>query len=530
MSGTTEDETVDGAFANRIDDLSLAEKVGQLFQVGFHGTEPTESIRELIADYHVGGVIYFARNVETASQTAALSAALQDHATETSGIPLLIAADQEGGTSTRVPFGAVPPSNMALGATGSESLAREFGEAVGRQISALGINFDLAPVLDVNNNPDNPVIGPRSFGADPALVSDFGVAVTEGLQSAGIAACGKHFPGHGDTAVDSHEAMPVIDHGRDRLDRVELRPFRAAIDAGIDAVMSSHVFFPEIVADDDIPATLSEPVLTGLLRDELGYDGLVATDCLEMNAISDGVGTAEGAVQAVAAGADIVYVSHTPKRQRAAVEAVVDAVRAGDIPEDQIDDSAERVLRLKDRVVAPSETPSVDAALEGVEAMSARVATEAVTLVRDDADRIPVAEDADLFVWDFPAQRRSEAAEAVAYVDALVDHLSDSGYTVRRHSFADGERDLPAVENEVVLVCARNAANGADQRAVVEQAEAAGHRVVTLAMTNPYDARALPDARTLLTTYDDSPSMLEAAGDVITGQIDARGDLPVELD
>jgi len=514
-----------------VSDLSLEAKVGQLFQVGFHGTEPSDAVRELVADYGVGGVIYFSRNVETPAQTAALSAALQEEARDATGVPLSISTDQEGGIVSRVPFGTIPPGQMALGATRDADLARELGAAVAGQLRAVGINTDFAPVLDVNNNPDNPVIGVRSFGSDPALVGELGSAVAAGLQSGGVAACGKHFPGHGDTATDSHEAMPTVGHDRDRLDAVELAPFRAAVDAGVDAIMTAHVNFPAIEPDPDVPATLSERVLTGLLRRELGFDGVVVTDCMEMSAIADGVGTVDGAVRTIRAGADVVLVSHTPERQRAAIEAVVDAVRDGTIPEERIDESVRRVLRLKARRFAGVDAPPVETAAETLRETAARVARSAVTLVSDEGDLVPLPDDADVFVWDFPAGRGSAAEDSGVDPSPLVDALEERGRTVRRHTFGDGahtEEALPAVnDDEIVLACTFDAASDSRQARVVRAALDRELPVAVLALRNPYDRRVLSDAPTFVTTYDYAPASLEAAADVLTGRREARGRLPV---
>ena len=517
-----------------VDDLALEAKVGQLFQVGFHGTAPTDTIRELVTDYGVGGVIYFSRNIETPSQTAALSTALQNAARAASGIPLSISVDQEGGTVSRVPFGTVPPGQMALGATGDGDLAREFGAAVAGQLRAVGINTNFAPVLDVNNNPDNPVIGVRSFGDDPELVGELGSAVAAGLQDGGVAACGKHFPGHGDTDVDSHEAMPTVGHDRDRLDTVELAPFRTAIDAGIDAIMTAHVNFPTIEPDPDVPATLSERVLTGLLREELGYDGVVVTDCMEMSAIADGVGTVEGAVRAIRAGADVVLVSHTADRQRAAIEAVVNAVRDGTIAEERIDESAQRVLRLKAQRFDHSDTPSVEAAGETLTETAVQVGQQAATLVDDDEDLLPFPEGSDVFIWEFPSERRSAAEDSTTDTTALVDALEARGRTVRRHTFTDERAsadDLPVVDDdEIVLACTYDAASNPEQVQTVRTALDAGLPIAVLALRNPHDRRVLPGAPTFLTTYDDSEAMLRGAADLLTDERAGNSQLPVSLD
>lgn len=515
-------------YERRLEELAVEQKVGQLFVVGFQQPHASGPIRELVSEYHVGGVVYFDRNVESAEQTAELSATLQSLAREATGIPLLVATDQEGGTVSRIPFGTTPPGGMAVGATEDPALAADLAGAVGTQLRSVGVNLNLAPVLDVNSDPDNPVIGNRSYGSDPELVAEMGTAAAAALQDRGVAACAKHFPGHGDTAVDSHHALPVVDHGRERLDRVELRPFRAGIEAGVDAVMTAHVDFPAIEPDEGVPATLSRAVLTGLLREELGHEGLVVTDCMEMNAIADGVGTVEGAVRAIRAGADVVLVSHTPSLQTAAIEAVVDAVEAGELPEERVDDAARRVLRLKDARVDPGSPPAVDDARERVVEASRGVARAAVTLHRDDADRLPIDADG-VFVWEYETGGGSPAEDAGGYADAVAELLAARGYAVRRHAFGDDPERPPVRDDEVVLVLADDAVAHDVQPSTVRRSLDDNLPVVVLAVVSPYDLRAFPAAPTVLTTYDDSRPMLEAAADVLAGRRAARGTLPVTL-
>ncbi|MFW6229939.1 MAG: glycoside hydrolase family 3 protein, partial [Halanaerobium sp.] len=284
----------------RIAAMSLEEKVGQLFQVGFSGSTVNDEIKDLIENYHIGGVIYFSRNIKNPAQTAELSNNLQQLALDSgSGFPLFISADQEGGTVTRLKGATHFPGNMALGAAQSKNLTEKVAQATASELKNLGINVNLAPVLDVNNNPANPVIGVRSFGEDPELVAELGMSYIKGLQSEGITATAKHFPGHGDTDTDSHLDLPIIKHQRSRLDEVELYPFKKAIEAGVDSIMTAHVYFPAIEKEEGIPATLSKSVLTDLLRDELKFEGLIITDCMEMNAIVNTFGTVEGAVRTI---------------------------------------------------------------------------------------------------------------------------------------------------------------------------------------------------------------------------------------
>jgi beta-N-acetylhexosaminidase len=328
--------------------VALRKKVGQLFMVGFDALEANEHITRMIREQHIGGVILFRRNVHTPEQLSALTRQLQEINAEVSDEPLLIAIDQEGGMVMRIEQGVTPlPSAMAFQETGSVDDCEALSFVNGDELRQIGINMNLAPVLDVNNNPLNPVIGVRAFGEDADTVSKYGVAAMQGMRRAGVIATGKHFPGHGDTSTDTHYDLASVPHDLARLHAVELAPFKAAIDAGIDAIMTAHVMFPAIEPDPAIPATLSKAVLTDLLRKQMGFNGTVISDCLEMAAISEGIGVAKGAIATLQAGADIVLVSHRPERQLAAIEAVLQAVESGELAMAQIDEAVARVSRLK---------------------------------------------------------------------------------------------------------------------------------------------------------------------------------------
>ncbi|NVE01138.1 beta-N-acetylhexosaminidase [Massilia sp. BJB1822] len=326
----------------------LREKVGQLFMVGFDALEANDSIKRLIREKKVGGVILFRRNVHTPEQLSALCRELQDINAEVSDEPLLIALDQEGGMVMRIEQGVTPiPAAMAFQEAGSVQDCEQLTHIGADEMRQIGINMLLAPVLDVNNNRLNPVIGVRSYGEEPATVIEYGMAAVRGVKSAGIAATAKHFPGHGDTASDTHHSTALVPHDKERLHAVELAPFREAIAQGVDAIMTAHVVFPAFEADTSVPATLSKAVLTGLLRDEMGYQGTVISDCLEMAAISEGVGIPQGAISTLLAGTDIVLISHREAQQHAAIDAVLEAVEQGRIPLARIDEAARRVHELK---------------------------------------------------------------------------------------------------------------------------------------------------------------------------------------
>ncbi|WP_245575061.1 beta-N-acetylhexosaminidase [Chitinilyticum litopenaei] len=363
--------------------LTLAQKIGQLLMVGFDGLVPDAQIESLLDEEQVGGIILFRRNADTPEQVAALTRALQMRNAQASRVPLMIAMDQEGGMVARLETGMTPlPSAQAFAAAGSVADCRRLTQLANAELRQLGVNVNFAPVLDVNNNPRNPVIGVRAYGSDAETVSRFGLAALQAIHAAGVLPVVKHFPGHGDTEVDSHLGLPLIAHGRQRLQDVELKPFAAALAAGAPAVMSAHVVFPAFEADRDTPSTCSHAVLTGLLREEMGFGGLVFTDCLEMEAIASGMGVVAGALAAFKAGADILLVSHRLERQRAVHAALLQAVLSGDIPESRVDASLARILAVKQQYRMADWQGAVPAGLRSAEALALSAAVHRRALQR----------------------------------------------------------------------------------------------------------------------------------------------------
>jgi beta-N-acetylhexosaminidase len=325
--------------------------------VGFDGQAVSQDLRSLLRDYGTGGVVLFARNVDTPEQVAELVREMQSVARDGGhDLPLLVAVDQEGGRVARLrePWTLWPPLR-AVGRAGSEELARRMGEGLATELKACGIGCDFAPVLDVDTNPRNPVIGDRSFGDDPEQVGLLGAAMIRGLQGQGVIASAKHFPGHGDTDVDSHLELPAVDHSLSRLRDVELRPFRKAVDAQVATVMTAHVLVREL--DDALPATLSPHVIHPLLRDEMKFDGVVISDDLEMKAVSDRWTPAARAVLAAQAGCDVLIFSKSHHAQVEAIEALVRAVEAEQIGWQEMDDVCARIRRLKERFLLPYVDP-----------------------------------------------------------------------------------------------------------------------------------------------------------------------------
>ena len=549
--------------------MTVDEKVGQLVvptllsSYTSSDSETYDNLVSLIHEQHVGGVhIFGARTAapdvllnptyaRTALGQPLDAASLLNRLQAIAPLPLLVTADFETGAGFRLEGATNFPSAMAFGAAGDPQLAREAGRITAVESRAIGVHVNFAPVVDVNNNPRNPVINIRSFGEDPDAVAALAAAYIEGLADGGMIATVKHFPGHGDTDIDSHLALPVLRHPRTRLDAVELPPFRAGIAAGAGAVMTAHMALPAIHPDNETPATLSKPIVTGLLRDELGFDGLVFTDSMRMRAITDMLSPADAAGGAVMAGHDLVL--HAPD-DRAAVAGVRAAVDDGRVSAAALDRSVRRVLEAKARLglhrrrrVALDTLPLV-VGTRAHRRVAREVSERSITLIRDDRHDVPLRTSRDgsllyLSVLDYPSgwgigapsrivipELRDRWAEVTAVelsdqstpADAeLVRRMAErydavvAGIFVRASSFS-GRMDLAA---HVVALLEELAAEAADR----------GQPFVTLFFGNPYPAAALPALPAALLTYDYRGISEETAVRALAGEIPIRGRLPVTL-
>lgn len=494
--------------AELLADMSLAEKVGQLFVPTLMGTTADASAA-LIEEYHPGGFIYFPENLEDPAQIAELSNGLQDLAVDNgAGIPLFLGVDQEQGMVARLPVGARFPDAMAVGATRDPEAAAALASTTAAELSALGINLDYAPVADVNINADNPVIGIRSFGSDPELVGELVVAEARAFEDGGVVPVAKHFPGHGDTDVDSHTGLPVIDKSRQEWEQVDLPPFVRAVEADIDMIMTAHVIMPQLDGSGE-PATLSPGIITGILRTELGYDGVVSTDALNMEGVRQSHGDGEVAVLAVLAGADQLLM---PPDLGAAHAAVTAAVEQGRITEDRLDESVLRVLRLKLRRglfdAAPVDPGAAADTVGSVEhrAAAQRVADASVTLLRNEGGVLPLAKGA-------PVRVLGSGSEQIGAA------LRDLGFTLAGS----------AADANAVVVGTDGARGDAEQRQLVAQARAFGVPVVVVAQGTPYDLSEFPGVDGYLATYSAVEASRTAAARVIAGEVVPEGRLPVDI-
>ncbi|MFE6379966.1 glycoside hydrolase family 3 protein [Streptomyces roseolus] len=533
--------------------MSLEEKVGQLFVSRVYGHSATapdqadvdanlrelgvRTAAELVRRYHLGGVIYFAwaHNTRSPHQIAELSNGIQ----AASRLPVLISTDQEHGIVCRVGEPAtLLPGAMALGAGGSPADTRKAARIAGAELAALGIRQNYAPVADVNVNPANPVIGVRSLGSDPRAVSALVTAQIRGYQGAGVAATAKHFPGHGDTAVDSHYGLPVITHTRAQWAELDAPPFRAAIAAGIDAIMTAHLVVPALDPSED-PATLSYPILTGVLREQLGYDGVVVTDALDMQGVRTKYGDDRVPVLALKAGVDQLL---NPPKLDLAWNAVLGAVRNGELTEERLDESVLRILRLKARrglFTEPATTPAeVDATVGTARhlAEADRIAERTTTLLVNEDGFLPLSPATHGRVLVVGADPASPSGTTGPPTATLAGTLRELGFTATALSTGIAptaarieEAVAAAAGQDVIVVGTYNVTAASPQRTLVERLAATGVPVVTVAIRNPYDVARLSGQRATLAAYSWTDVELRAAVRVLAGRAEPRGRLPVPV-
>ncbi|MET9682947.1 glycoside hydrolase family 3 protein [Streptomyces coeruleorubidus] len=538
--------------------MTLEEKVGQLFVMRVYGHSATapdqadidanlkeigvRTAAELVAKYRVGGIIYFAwaHNTREPHQIADLSNGIQRASLELPrGLPVLISTDQEHGIVARVGKPATLfPGAMAVGAGGSRADARALGRIAGRELRAMGIRQDYSPVADVNVNPANPVIGVRSFGADPKAVAALVAAEVAGYQGSGVAATAKHFPGHGDTNVDSHTGFPTITHSRELWEKLDAPPFRAAIAAGIDSIMTAHLMVPALDDSGD-PATLSRPILTGILRERLGYDGVVVTDSLGMEGVRTKYGDDRVPVLALKAGVDQLL---NPPDLDLAWNAVLAAVRGGELTEARLDESVLRILRLKTKL-GLFRAPYVSR--EGVDrtvgtrahlAAADRIAERTTSLLVNEGRLLPLSRRRYPKVLVVGADPASPSGTTGPPTGVLAAALTELGFTATAlptgtaPSAAVIARAVAAARDaDAVVAATYNVTAGSGQKTLVEQLVATGRPVVAVAIRNPYDVAQLPSVPAYLAAYSWTDVELRAAARVIAGRVEPRGKLPVAV-
>ncbi|MGB1286861.1 MAG: beta-N-acetylhexosaminidase [Aggregatilineales bacterium] len=513
--------------------MNIQDKIGQMFLVGFPGLTAPDHILDWLREGRIGGVILFARNIDTPDQVAALCASVHDAAK----YPALIAIDQEGGTVTRMAkHFTESPGAMALSTSGDDALTEQMSRVLADEMRALGINWTYAPVVDITYNSANPTVGTRSFGADAATVGKFAAAATRGFQSGGVAASAKHFPGLGNTAIDTHLALAVLDTDPATLIENDLAPYRECIATGLSSIMTTHTIFSAL--DSDYPATLSPTIVQTLLRDELKFEGVVVTDCMEMKAIVDNYGTGESAVLAVLAGIDIILVSHTREMQSMAYDAVLSAVMSGRVPESIIDEANTRIAAFKAQYKI-DHTPTTKDVFSDEHQQIAQVAARAGTvLVKNTLDLIPVQADAtQVALIEFAYDRNTEVMTPgmpASFGQKLQDTCADvATMTLTTNNLNDDvmeQAETFAAEAGILIIAARNLHLFEAKQALAHHLLSIANRSILVCLRNPYDAGAFSEADVILCTNGDTAPSLQAAIDALQGVYQPEGDLPVSIE
>lgn len=583
-----------------VSNMTLEEKLGQMIMPDFRmwqedGTkEPSDlteinsEVAEVIDKYDLGGVILFAENVKEISQTTTLIHDLQEVAIndKDGNLPLLITLDQEGGIVTRLGEGTNLPGNMALGATRSEKSSYDAGYLIGRELNALGVNVNFAPVLDTNNNPENPVIGVRSISSNPELVGKLGKNIAKGIQDQGVAATAKHFPGHGDTSTDSHYGLPMVNKSIEELRETELKPFKIAIENGIDMIMTAHIQFPQIEKDTFIskkdgsqiviPATLSDDIITGILREEMGYDGVVITDAMNMKAISDHFGELESTKMAINAGIDIILMptilrnNDDVKKLDYIVNGILDYIKSGEIKEEEITDSVERIVKLKiDRGIIDLKNNNVSLeekikkAKETVGSIEnrnieRRIAEEAITITKNEDNILPLNPKEGEKVL-LIAPNESQIHSMKFGINRLIHENSLNKIQLDTYEYNNiGVIDdvlREKIESSDYIIVASLASNANHlkpgtwnrdlPRSVIDYGNKLNKDTVLISLRNPYDLAAYDNAKaqvvsygfkgmdptegdTLFPTKSSVPNIPAFMG-VIFGVVEPKGKLPVDI-
>lgn len=516
---------------DQISNLSLEQKVAQMFIVNLYGSQLTEAGRDFLTQYQPGGVVLLPENIRTPEDVTRLNNLYQQTIIDGGGLPLFISVDQEGGTIAHLRDGFTRfPVMMLLTASGDTELAYRVGQAMAEEMLAVGVNMNLAPVADLETNPNNPIIRRRSFGSDPAMVSPIVGAYIAGMQATNVLATAKHFPGHGDTSDDSHVGLPVVALDRERLEAVELAPFRAAIEAGVSTIMVAHIWYPALEPQPDLPASMSPNIITGLLREEMGYDGLIVTDALDMDAIDTVYSYPNASLQAIKAGVDLVIAAHVSlEAQAAGIQRVVDAVRSGEISEERINASFRRIMAAKSkygvlnwRPIEPTtanERLNLDAHAELVTEifdMGVTVAVDRNTVVPFKTGQTVAV----IFPGTRPRIQQECSAEGVT-VKALA--VSE---TPTESDIASAQR--MAAQVDFVVVFSENADVTPQRRALVNALPP--DKTIAVALASPYDWTTYPQVAGYVVTYSPLPQAVPAACGVLFGRIPANGKLSIALD
>ncbi len=488
--------------------LELKKKIGQLLAAGFPSPEVDDQARRLVEDFYVGNFAFFARNIVSPAQTSKLCKELSQMVYEKTGFAPFIAADQEGGVVTRVNLGAsLMPGTMAVTASGTDK-AFELGANNGKVIRALGLSCTFAPILDVNLEPMNPIIGSRAFSDDHEVVAKLGVPMALGFQSSGILPTVKHFPGHGNVATDSHLAVPFNNTPRAVLEETEWQPFYKAFAQGVDGLMTCHVVYNDV--DPEWPATLSHEIMTKLLREKMHFDGLALTDCMEMDAIRATYGTGAGAVRALEAGCDVLVFSHTYEAVSQAANAIYEAVESGRLTEERIEQSYRRVLRFKEKygLLSPRPLDVEEARKEAYDpeklALNQQVSLDSMTLISGSLDAFKNAKKPAFFAPASIALTGAEDKEREPnyFSRKAVERFGGTSVVFPLNELDDATKEAIDGDYDVAVLGLYNCRFRQGQQDVLRALEASGRPLIVVLLGAPYDASLVKRCDGLICAYE----------------------------
>lgn len=558
--------------------LTLREKIGQRLVIGFPGTEIDAELEELIRTYKVGNFILFKHNIKDSSHLKNLCSSLQELTQKYIGHSAFITVDQEGGMVTRLGEDCVNiPGAMALSAHNSEDEIYKAGKITGEQLKTLGINFNLAPVADINSNMDNPVIGVRSYGDEPLLVAKYSTAMMKGLLDGGVLASAKHFPGHGDTNVDSHLGLPRVNKTLEEIKQCELVPFQALINAGIPAITTSHIVFPALDVNE-LPATMSRDIITGLLKEALGFKGLVISDCMEMSAIQKYYGTIEGIKNAINAGVDLIFISHTMQLAREASDVLTKMLECGELSMEEMENSVEKILEYKEKYLGQNDKQEgrngleevkelkeakefkegielkegveleedkelkVNIKIKGYEKFDAAAGIEysyhllenSLTPIQFPTKQIPKVDENSLFLGCLPFRATNilnQEEGMFHFAGYMAKHFRAHGILTSPRPTIQEVEQLSSVMEEAssIVIATYNAHLFKEQLHLVQMAAKKNQNIIVFAMRNPYDLRELPSNAFGIAVYEYTEKSLEILARYLEHPFDLKGRLPIKM-
>lgn len=513
--------------------LTLREKIGQRLVVGFSGTEITDELENMIKQYKISNIILFKENIVSGSKLKKLCCDLQCLIKKHTGTGAFITIDQEGGMVTRLAEDSVNiPGAMAIAATGNTEYAYQAGKITGKQLKKLGVNFNLAPVADINSNMDNPVIGVRSYGDTPERVAEYVEAMTRGLMDGGVMASAKHFPGHGDTDIDSHLGLPQINKSFEELEKCELIPFKKLIQTGIPAITTAHILFPKI-EPNKIPATMSRKIVNDILKEKLGFQGLVISDCMEMQAIKKSYGTIEGVKLAMKAGVDLIFISHTTSLVKDVSDTLMEAFDSGELSLEEMDCSVNKILHWKNRYVDDCKEQNIFDEEYGKNYVL-QLLKKTLTPVQMPTPDLPEIGEKPLFIGPLPFRATNASNKKDGTLDFpmyMAERLGGQGRMI------SGDPDSREIEDTLkeaktyssVVIATYNGHLYKGQLKLIENVAKINDRVIAFALRNPYDLRNLPDKVYGVAVFEYTSNSLEILAELLKNPYELEGVLPVKM-